>query len=179
MVLITPFLIKKSSQRHLFGFSLYTVSSVYFFIEFITGIVFIVLKQEEIKIALIVQIIMAGLYAIILIANLIANESTAEAVAKHEEEVSYIKNASANVKAMMGRSGNKKADKAIEKLYDLLHSSPTKSNASVRQMEMDIMSRIDGLGAVVMSKDYDAIITMANEVEYLVAQRNQKLRMNQ
>lgn len=179
MVLITPFLIRKSSQAHLFGLSLYTVSSVYFFVEFIVGIVFILLKQEKLNAALIVQIIIAAIYAVILIGILIANESTAETVEKHKEEVSYIKNAAASVKALIGKCNDKKADKAIERIYDLLHSSPTKSNMAVQKIEKNIISKIDELVVAGTAQDRDAVISIVNELEQLIEQRNATLKVNQ
>ena len=80
MVIITPFLIRKSSSAAVFGFSLYSISSAYFLLEFVVGLIFILIKSDSFKAALVVQIIIAGFYGVLLISNLIANESTAESV---------------------------------------------------------------------------------------------------
>ena len=45
MVLITPFLIRKSSSAAVFGFSLYSISATYFIVEFIAGLIFILLRK--------------------------------------------------------------------------------------------------------------------------------------
>ena len=45
MLLVTPFLIRKSSSAAVFGFSLYSISSTYFFVAFIAGIVFILIHS--------------------------------------------------------------------------------------------------------------------------------------
>ncbi len=103
----------------------------------------------------------------------------ADAVVKHEEEVSYIKNASTSLKTLIGKVESKKANKAIEKVYDLLHSSPAKSNMIVRPIEMNIISRIDCLQTMVMSNDEEAIIAETKELEMLIEQRNAKLKLNQ
>ena len=63
MVIATPFLIRKSSSAAVFGFSLYSISSTYFLVEFIVGLIFVFLRQESVKAALIVQVIIAGIYA--------------------------------------------------------------------------------------------------------------------
>ena len=80
MVIITPFLIRKSSSAAVFGFSLYSVSYSYFLLEFVVGLIFVLIKSDSFKAALVIQIIIAGLYGVLLISNLIANESTAESI---------------------------------------------------------------------------------------------------
>lgn len=177
MILLTPFLTRKSSSSAVFGFSIYTISSVYFFIEFIVGLVFIFLRQEEINVALIVQIIIAGIYAIMLISNLIANENTADSIEKHENEVDYIKTTASRVKALMGSSSDKKANKEIEKLYDSIHSSPTKSHSTVKSLEIQALNKVSDLEQAVDINDINLIIAISGEIADLYEQRNRKLRL--
>lgn len=179
MVLLTPFFIRNGSRSSVFGFSLYSISAAYFFVEFITGLVFICLEQNIIKNALIVQIILAGLYATILLSHLIANESTADAVKHHEEEVAYIKQAAARVKPLVGSLSSKMANKKIEKAYDLLHSSPTKSFSSVKPLEESIFNKIEELEDSVKSGDEADALTKAEELIALTEERNRKICITQ
>ena len=80
MVIATPLLIRKSSSASVFGFSLYSISATYFFIEFVLGVIFILIKPESYKFTLIVQIIIAAIYLIMLISHMIANEATADSI---------------------------------------------------------------------------------------------------
>ena len=179
MVIATPFLIRKSSSAAVFGFSVYSISATYFLIEFVVGLIFIFLSQESVKAALIVQIIIAGIYAVILISHLLANESTADSVERREEEVSYIKTAASRVKALIGKIDNKKVNKEVEKVYDLLHSSPTRTIASVHSLEMEIKNKISELEGVVATKDNEAVITLAGELLQIIEERNRKIRLSQ
>lgn len=178
MVLATPFLIRKSSSAAVLGFSIYSISATYFFVEFVTGLVFIFLKQESFKPALIVQIIIAGIYAIILISHLIANESTADSIERHEDEVAYIKQSAARVKPLIGKLSNKKANKEIEKLYDLLHSSPTKSSSTVRSLELSIIDKIGELEDSIFSENEDEVVAKVGNIISLVEDRNRKIRLS-
>ena len=178
MILATPLLTRKSSSSAVFGFSIYSISATYFIVEFITGLIFIFLRQESIKPALIVQVIIAGLYAVFLISHLIANESTADSIERHEDEVQYIKSATSSIKALIGRGGSKKADKEIEKAYDLLHSSPTKSSGLVKNLEMQIVDKISELESAVSAHNEAQIITCASEIIALGEERNRKLRLS-
>lgn len=178
MILVTPFLIRKSSSAAVFGFSLYSVSAVYFFVEFIVGLVFIFIGSESYKVSLVVQIIIAGFYAIMLISNLIANEYTSDSVERHEDEVAYIKNAASRIKMLIGKTSDKKANKEIEKAYDLLHSSPSRSVATVKLLEEEIKNKVSELEDVVASNNTTAIINVSGEIISLTEERNRKIRIS-
>ena len=176
MVLVTPFLIRKSSSAAIFGFSLYSISSTYFLIELVVGIVFIFLKQDSYKLALIVQVVIAGIYAVMLISHLIANESTADSVERHEQEVAYIKDAASRVKLLVGKLPDKKSNREIEKLYDLLHSSPSRSNSTVYSLERTIVNLIEELESAISYENKDEAVKLAAEITKNVEERNRRLR---
>lgn len=176
MVLVTPFLIRKSSSAAIFGFSLYSISSTYFLIELVVGVVFIFLKQDSYKLALIVQVIIAGIYAVMLISHLIANESTADSVERHEQEVAYVKDAASRVKLLIGKLPDKKSNREIEKLYDLLHSSPSKSNSTVHNLEVTIVNLIEELESAISYENKDEAVKLAAEITKTVEERNRRLR---
>ena len=176
MILATPLLIRKSSSSAIFGFSLYSISSVYFFLEFVVGLVFIFISSESYKAALLTQIIIAGIYAILLLANMIANEHTANNIERHEEEILFIKEISSRVKLLLGKLSDKKANKELKKLYDLLHSSPSKSINSVKNIEIDISNRISELESLVRIKDSTNAIDVCENIIALVEERNSILK---
>lgn len=179
MILITPGLIRKSSSSAVFGFSLYSISAAYFIVEFFVGLSFILLRSDTIKIALTVQVIIAGIYGIILVSNMIANEHTADAIERKEDEVAFIKTASSRIKVLVGKTNDKKTSKAIEQAYDVLHSSPTKSSNIVRGIEEAVIQKISLLEAAVKANDDPTIITLSGEIVELMSERNRKIRINQ
>lgn len=176
MILVTPLLIRKSSSSVIFGFSLYSISSVYFFLEFVVGLVFIFIGSESYKSALLTQIIIAGIYAILLLANMIANEHTADNIERHEEEIIFIKESSSRIKLLLGKLSDKKVNKELEKLYDLLHSSPAKSINSVKNIEIDVSNRIDELEVLIRMKDAENAIDICKNIISLVEERNSILK---
>ena len=178
MVLVTPYLIRKNSSAAVFGFSLYSISSVYFFIELIVGIVFICLKQENVKISLITQLVVAGVYAAVLVSNLIANESTADSIERHEIEVAYIKDSSSRVRSLIDKLSDKNANRAIERTYDLLHASPAKSISSVHSLEREILSLTQELTSAVDDKDVERVLEITAEINAKAEERNRRLKMN-
>ena len=137
------------------------------------------MKIESYKVTIIIQVIVTGIYAILLLSNLIANENTADNVKRHEEEVAYIKIASSRVKALVGKVSNKKANKEIERAYDTLHSSPSKTIATVRSVESNVMNKIAELERAVSNQDITTIITIAGEIVDLMEERNRKVKLSQ
>ncbi len=178
MVLATVLLIRKSKSKAVFGFSLYSISSVYFFLEFIIGLFFISKINESYKVALSVQVILAGLYAVILLANLIANEHTADSLEKQSTEAHYIKEASSRLKLLVGKSADKDINKKLEKLYDLMHSSSSSSAPSVNEIEHKIRESIMDLENAVKATDTAVITEKVDALCVLIEERNRILMSN-
>ena len=177
MLLLTPFLIRKGKSSAVFGFSVYNISSYYFLLELFAGVAFILISPESWKTALLVQLCVAGIYGIILVANLIANEHTADAEEKHQHQIDYVKQASADLKGMMDSVSDKDAKKKVEKIYDAVYSSPVKSHPNLAQAESQILILINELRGAILSGNKDVIITMADSLLIEVNERNRQLQM--
>ena len=176
MVLVTPFLIRESSSEAVFGFALYSVSTVYFLVEFVVGLIFIFVKSDSYKAALVIQIIIVGIYAVCLISNIIANESTADSAAQHEAEVAYIRQAAAAIKPLMGKMNSAAANRKIEHLYDVLHASPAKSLPMVQTLEADIESKTRMLRKAAADGCENEVNEIVEETTTLVEERNEILK---
>jgi hypothetical protein len=177
MLLLAPALTRNGKSAAVFGFSLYSVSSVYFFAEFVLGVVFILISPDSYKAALLIQLIVAGLYGIALISNMLANEHTAAAEEKRQYEIDYVKKASAELKGMINTVSDKEAMKKLEKVYDALHSSPVKSHPDLAQTEAQILMSIGSLKTAVASGDAAEIITLAETLFIEVGERNRQLKL--
>lgn len=176
MLLGTPFLIRKSTNTGVLGFPLYSISSTYFIVAFIVGLIFIFTHPELYKAALIVQVIIAGIYAVMLISHMIANESTADSIERHEMELRYVRDASAKLKGIMDSISDKQLRKKVEKLYDLLHSSPVKSNNSAREYELMVLELIAALETNIDKNDILSVETTISRIERIANERNRCLK---
>ena len=176
MLLLTPVLIRKGKSSAVFGFSLYSISSVYFLIEFVTGIIFILVSRDSYNAALLVQLCIAGLYGIILISNLIANEHTADVEEKRQYQIAYVKDASAKLKGLLENISDKETKKKVERVYDAIYSSPVKSHPDLIQMENQILQSINGLESAVSTGNKDTIISLANSLLGATNERNMRLK---
>lgn len=176
MVLVTPFFTPKNSSAAILGAASGYISTAYFVAELVIGSIFIVLKRESYIAALLVQLVVLGVYAAILLVNLISNEQTAQDLEQHEREVEYINFAASKVKPLVEKAPDKRSERAVEKVYDLLHSSPTASSPLVRSLEEEIVRDIDSLEQCVMAGDSESIISVASAIVDLVGERNRQSR---
>ena len=174
MVIATPILVNKGKHASVFGAVTTTISAVYFFAVFVIGIIFILARPESFKACLIIQILLAAAYGIVLIINLIANETTAEKEAKREKEILFVKTCSERLKSAMELATDKEVKKAIEKAYDEVYSSPVRTHEAVRAAEMQIYNQTQQLYNVVESKD--EALALCKEILRNTKERNLKLK---
>lgn len=177
MLMITPKLIRKSSSSAVFGFSLYSISSAYFLIAFIVGVIFVFVRSESYKVSLVSQVIIAGLYLIMLISHMIANEHTADSIERHEMELQYVKESSAKIKGIMDSVEDRKLKKQIEKAYDLIHGSQTKSNNAARDYELTVMDLLEVLEQNIKRNDLMAASTTLDKIIKNAEERNRRVRL--
>ena len=176
MLLLTPRLIRSGKSKAVFGFSLYSISAIYFLIAFVTGIVFILIASGSSTAALLVQLCISGLYGIILVSNMLANEYTADAEEKRQPQIAYVKVASAKLKILLENIKDKAAKKKVEQVFDAVYSSPVKSHPDLAEKENSILQAINELDSAVTAGDKENIISTANTLLVSINERNNLLK---
>lgn len=176
MLVFTPILLRKGKSAAVFGFSLYWVSTVYFLVEFITGVVFILVSPVDFSTALLVQLGIAGLYGIMLVSVMIANERTADAEETRQYEIDYVMNASMKLKLLYENTRKKDTKKRVEKVYDALTSSPVKTHPSAAQVESQILLSIGELEDAVSNEQKDEIVRLSDSLLVSIRERNQQIK---
>jgi len=176
MLVLTPFLIRKSISSVIFGYSLYSISAAYFLIQFITGIVFIFVAPESNTAAILVPLCIAGLYGIILVSNMIANEHTANSMEARQNQIAFVKDASAKLKMLLDAVNDKEAKKQVERVYDAVYSSPVKSHHNLMEIESRILHSLNALQIEITVGKKENIITLATSLLNEVNERNARLK---
>ncbi|MCD7775713.1 MAG: hypothetical protein LUG85_02895 [Clostridiales bacterium] len=175
MVVVTPFLTSKKKSSAILGFPLSTISAAYFLAELLIGLLFTFIEDVPNKAVVIVQVILTAIYLIFMLLNLIANEHTADSLATQKMEADYIKSSAVRVKLLIGETGDKEAERMIERVYDMLRSSPTKSSQEVQPIEFEIKEKIFELEDSVADNSKERILTVSKEILRLLRERNAKL----
>ena len=161
----------------MFGFSIYSISSTYFFIELIVGVLFILHSSESYKAAFLVQLFITGIYAILLFSNMIANERTAGAEEKRQYEIAYIKKAASEIESIMDEIKDRETKRKIEKVYDAINSSPVKSNTNLMAFESQLVAGITDLKNIIGTNNRKAIALKIESILAMVNERNRQLKL--
>ena len=177
MLLITPFLVRKGSVSADYGRPLFVITTSYFFLALIVGVVFVVISPEVITVALLVQVTIAAIFAILLLTNLIANEHTADNIERHEVELKYVKESSSRLDALLKQISDNAIRKKVEKAYDLIHSSQVKSSNNVKSIEQDVISEIENLEKALQKNNFENIQLIVDKICNLANERNRQLKL--
>ena len=176
MVLLTPFISAHGSTATLSKTTTYIISLLYFFIELIFAIVVFCIKVEYFKWIISLEVIITALYIIILVINLLADDSIEAKQQRHKTENAFIKNISNKIKYISSTVSDEKAKAKLESLYYLAHSSPSKSGENMKSYELAIMENLDKLEDTARQGKMDEVLSLAADVERILNKRNFELR---
>lgn len=177
MLLFTPSLCKRRSEQIEMRLSVDSVSLLYFWVTFVMGVVFIIVKPDTTKICFAANIVITGVYAIVLLTSLLANEYTADNLDIHDEELDYIKRGSSELRALIDLVNDKKTAKQVEFLYDLIYSSPVKSHPLVKAYERNVLALIEQLRTDIANEDDTNIYSTMDKIKENAELRNRNLQM--
>ena len=177
MMLFTPILTRKTKNTAILGFPIVSISSTFFLIEFIVGVILILINPVGFKLPLVIQMIITAIYLVLLLSHLIANEHTADSIERHEVELKYVKESSARLKSIIDSISDRNLRKNVEKAYDVIHASQVRSNLSVRNIELEVINLIGVLRNQVSSNPEQAVVT-TNKIIQLAEERNIQLKLS-
>lgn len=177
MLLFTPSLCKRRTEQIEMRLSVDSVSLLYFWVTFVIGVVFIIVKPDTVKICAVANVVITGVYAIVLLTSLLANEYTADNLDIHDEELDYVKRGSTELRALIDLVNDKKTAKQVEFLYDLIYSSPVKSHPSVKAYERNVLALIEQLRTDIANEDDTNIYSTMDKIKENAELRNRKLQM--
>ena len=167
----------KSKRTYVFDITLFSISFSYFIVELLTGIAFIIISSENYKPSLFVQLSIAGIYAVVLVSHLIANKHSVETEGKRQYEIDFIKTASAKLQNMTDSIKDKGLSGKIEKVYDVINSSPVKSYPDLYQTESQILIQINELEDAVSAGDHERITSLTDSLLTAANGRNRQLKV--
>jgi hypothetical protein len=122
------------------------------------------------------ELIITGIYIFILVANLIANDATADSIERHEYELKYVKESSSKLKNITLKISDNALRKQAENVFDLIHSSQSKSHQSVRNLELEVIELIETLDFNISSNRMDTASDTINRIAKVGEERNLQLR---
>jgi len=178
LFLATPLFLWQDKRNNINDRTLYPITAAYFLIELIAGVTLILVAPDTIKVTIIIQVILAAIFIGWLLVYLIANEHTANSTGQRDAELQYVKESSAKLHSVLQQITDHDAAKKVERVYDLIHSSPVKSNANVYSLEQQVINEIERLESVVNQNDTQQIFSIAEKIYRFADERNRQLKIN-
>jgi hypothetical protein len=176
VLMLVSFFNWQGGNNPILHYPLISIALVYFIVEFIVGVVLILIAPENFIPTLLIQLILLLIFTFVFIANLITNKATSEAESKHELEIDFKRQAAIQVKLILDKVNQPETKRVVEKAFDALNSSPVKSNSSVSALETQIIDQIHSLAYTVETGDHNKLQNQAQELISLVSQRNAQLK---
>lgn len=174
-ILITPYFNRGTKGLSILGTTLYSISICYFLLELIAGISLIFLQLDS-KWTILIQVIMFALFLVVFLSNFMANKATQESIATSQKESNYIKEQSYQLTQVLQLIQDRNAHKKVEKCYELLRCSPTKSTPRAKDIESEIGNQIVELKKVASTNDITQLNLLSDLLKKKIEERNQYLK---
>jgi len=175
-VAITSLTAFNKSSVPTLGFALSTIALAYFLAELAVGLIFILIGADILKFALVVQVILLGIFLAMFVANLIANIQTNENLAQSKAGAAFAKGCASKIRALSGKLSDNSAEKELERLGDTFYSSPVKSINATREIESTILREISNLEYAVMADDAKNAKLLIKKISSLIDERNRRIK---
>lgn len=173
---LVPLCTPKQKGTRVLSDTLYLVGAIYFILELIVGITFLFWEQDTMKLPVIIQSVLFGIYIIVLLGNVLANDSTQQSVNRQNAESDNIHTMAEEVVAILQLVNDDKAHKLITSLYEELKVSPIRSNPEVADLEKEISTSIMLMHDYAKEENVPELMNTAVQTRHLIAQRNSKLK---
>ena len=157
----------------IYNFATGQISTLYFGVELIIGLIFIFIGVNSVKVPIIIQLIPFCLFLLIFLSILLHNEHSADNEKRRMVEIAFIKSAASQTKILMEHTSDPTLKNKIEKIYDLIHSSPSRSNPSAKALETNVMMMLNDLELLLEENKLDDANRLIGKIHYTMEKRNQ------
>lgn len=171
MLIAVPLFIPNSQSSYLFGTTSGTVTGIFFSVQFVIGLIFVICDFDKWKIALIIEMLLFVIMIFFTLQLFQIDEATAKKEVKHSQEVYSVKNLSLKAKMIFNSTTDIEIKKYVKSVCNELNSCPTSSNFQVMAIDDSIGFSLDALSQSVMSGDINSVKASASSVIALIRKR--------
>ena len=172
MLVLTPNFTRKSPKTGPLGLSMMAISSLYFSLIFMLGIVMMLLQLDSYKLSFIINMTLTGLFGILIIPNYFANETTVRNLSTAKINREFVTIGSNKIKYLKTLISEKELHKMLDQLYDVFISCPVKSCFEVQGIEIETLGILGSIEKELEDNDIDKIKTMITTITKNLNKRN-------
>jgi hypothetical protein len=153
------------------------LSGAHFALEFVIALIVFLVAPDGYKFVLVLYIILLAIYLALFFSMLSVNQHTEASEKRQRQEVFFIRNYASRVQMLLNKLPDAQVNKKIEKAYDELHASPTRSNPQAAAIEGAIVLKIGELELAVRENRAEDAERFATDLLYLVEERNRLIQI--
>lgn len=172
LMLATPLFFKAKKGEAVLEYTLWMNASVYFFVELIVGVFFIVGDCESVTWPLIIQSLLLVIFLIVQLSSAVANQATSASVAKQRAESIAIQELASKIRSRMRDIDDEALRKQVTRCYEDINSSSVESFPEAQEAELALRNAVDMLCVAIEDQDIDQIAKKAKRVSNALADRN-------
>lgn len=174
-ILLVTFVFSKQRSPEL-NYPLRAVSGIYFGVDFLVSLIFILISPENLKLEIIIQLVILSVYVYFILKLLMANDETAELLERQNADKKYITESCGRLKVIMENVSDKSLYKKLERAHDIIYASPVKSNDGMKQQENAVLFMIENLKKSVESGNMDECDDLIKRIITVAQERNNGLK---
>ena len=140
---------------------------------FLMSIIFIAIGLENVTVSIITQVVLFGLFAVVMCLNTMANNSARNTTNEDKIYFNKLINMSNKIETIMNTVNDKDMYKKIEKAYDSVKNANVTNKEDVTDIDNDIMQSIGALEVAVQSNNIAMVEEQVSKINNLIARRNQ------
>ena len=172
LMLATLLFFKAKKGEAVLEYTLWMNASVYFFVELIVGVFFIVGDCESVTWPLIIQSLLLVIFLIVQLSSAVANQATSASVAKQRAESIAIQELASKIRSRMRDIDDEALRKQVTRCYEDINSSSVESFPEAQEAELALRNAVDMLCVAIEDQDIDQIAKKAKRVSNALADRN-------
>lgn len=158
------------------GIPLASLSMYYFFAAIFVGAVFMFFQNAPFKLAIVLQILILAIYAVVAIMALMSRNVVQDVNDNLRENVEAIKTLVVDVDVFIPQVSDPALKKALKRVSVTIKYSDPMSNAAVEDIEEQIMQTVNELRINIENSRNAEAIQTCKDIEVLFMQRNSLLK---
>ena len=168
---------REGLRSKVYGWSLISLAWWYLIVQLIVSLLQMILSFISFQYGIIVNVILLGAFLVGLIATDTGKEEIERIDEKIKEKVFYIKSLQADVEGMVSKSTDEPTNKALKDLAEAIKYSDPMSSSKLAAIENKIEAKVVDLTNVIVTSDSNAIRSVCDELQQLLAERNRKCKI--
>lgn len=162
----------RTHDRSVTSFPAYIFSAVYLAAELLTGLIFILTAPDGFLAALVIQLILLGIYLICMVKAVGAENRTQKNTESLDMDREYVRKASQKLKALCLSVKDTPLHDKLDSVYQIISASPVRSTSAAREDEMKVLDLAEELSSKINTLEKETCLDMIEQIRQSALRRN-------